>query len=324
MINDFRKIPSWIDLEFEVEKVLEKFSYIFQACENNIHNEKSKQYLYDLKQFNIFISKQENREFSWGYNWDGDHKGYGKYPITKTFLNPEYCSERGGVDRIDVQVSLSYLYAELESFIDIFDDYITLIVDKLLPKNMPKIEWEIFDFLAEIYSFNYTNTFMNFYNNKWIKHLHGAIGHKPNNKIVLGVDSFDDAFLNKHGAHKFTKIFQRMSKESELGYFDNDIKNLIDEIATGVSGLETNIFIWGHSLGKSDKSYIQKIFEYNKIADNLVRLTIYVHIDHVDVLEKLCLIIDSQVVMNWKKNGWLRFEKNPHINFHINEESVTE
>lgn len=77
-----------------------------------------------------------------------------------------------------------------------------------------------------------------------------------------------------------------------------------------------NITVWGHSLDRSDASYIREIFSFNGVLiEHRCNVIIYYFNEQVkfDLLNNLLDIIGKIILEKWMKKGWLKFEKNPDI-----------
>ena len=68
--------------------------------------------------------------------------------------------------------------------------------------------------IDQIYSFNYTQTYLDFYNQATkIDFLHGKSGEKQN--MVLGVSELKGKTLKKIKAYGFTKYHQKLMKSTD-------------------------------------------------------------------------------------------------------------
>lgn len=232
--------------------------------------------------------------------------------INHEWFNVEKKSEYG----FSTEKYINYLHSELEDFIEIFNLYLKLVVDKLEPKTQFKIESKDWVQPDHIFSFNYTNTFQKFYqNNVKTEYLHGKFGEQQN--IVLGISDLEDESLRKLKAYGFTKYHQKLFKDTEYLFLDecSEVKQQIRSLKH--SGDDINFRIWGHSLDRSDQEYIKEIFKLNDEEDVGVRVTVYYFNDSAKfvLLNNLLDILKKDKVEKWMKNKWLIFEKNPEIKF---------
>lgn len=240
---------------------------------------------------------------------------------------------------------INFLQNELDHFIDIFNMYLTLIVDNLQISSPLKIE-KLSTF-SKVYSFNYTNTFKKFHNKDInIEYLHGKLGKNQN--IVLGISEINNKSLINLKAYGFTKYYQKLLKNTDYNFLSLDLnrykscleeinscyikksniiikgereKNLssIENLKQALADFHCHFHIWGHSLDTSDSDYIKELFSFNcnslNNIENKVKITIY-HFDSYskfELLANLIHILSRQKVEIWIKNKWLVFNKNPEI-----------
>lgn len=234
-----------------------------------------------------------------------------------------------------------FINKELEFFIGIFNFYLINIVDNL--EILKQIDNKSLNQFDKIYSFNYTHTYLRFYNlDADLDFLHGSCGEKQN--IVLGVSDIKNDNLKDKNIYGFVKYHQKLLKNTQYIFLNEYIeskKNIFKKISrcelflTGTSIesihgqykekelknlereliLNINITIWGHSLDSSDESYIKEIFSFNDNIDQNFRVLIY-YFDHqskFNLLANLLYILGKDKVEKWMKNKWLRFEKNPNV-----------
>ena len=230
------------------------------------------------------------------------------------------------------------MQSSLDDFINIFNIYLELIVSQLKPKNQLKIDAEDWVFPKRIYSFNYTNTYKRFYEQRSTKteFLHGSHGDNPN--IVLGISDIENESLKKVKAYGFTKYHQKLFKDTHYLFLDefkrkillhkNSVEDFerdyheVDKASQrklfGIGEkLNLRIAIWGHSLDVSDKDYIIDIFSLNDDIDRNVRVTVY-YFDKTakfSLLNNLLAILGKDKVEQWMRNKWLCFKPNPEIKF---------
>lgn len=253
------------------------------------------------------------------------------------YINSEYMNYQSGFSTIREELILNFLQTNLDNFIEIFNQFLYLIINNFDPKNKFKIneEWFCPDF---IYSFNYTNTYMKFYRDIRVEYLHGNCGREQN--IVLGISDLNHENLKKLKAYGFTKYHQKLIKDTDYLFLDgfkeniefNKVKvenfdkdfghlapnrrrverqNLIEE----ASKLNLSLYIWGHSLDISDKDYIFDLFSLNDGVDRNVRVTVY-YFDRsakFSLLNNLLAILGKDKVEFWMKRRWLKFEPNPNV-----------
>ncbi|MDY6456285.1 AbiH family protein [Acinetobacter faecalis] len=227
--------------------------------------------------------------------------------------------------KLDCKKIINYLNTELENFKCLFSDYINHVVEKLIQNRNIKLE-NYFE-TNYVYSFNYTSTFSTIYNKKIkVHYLHGSVKFK--NSIVLGISELHDNLLKKYKAYGFVKYHQKLLKNTDYKFVENDrnihkIRQFWKDVGKEVEGFpeeflaknRCNIYIWGHSLDKSDGAYIREIFLLNHDFDANVRLIILYYNDSAkfELLANLLDILGQEIVEKWMKNGWLTFKPNPDI-----------
>lgn len=239
----------------------------------------------------------------------------------------------------DADKYISFLNNQLNDFIEIFNIYLELVINHLIPNHKFSIESKEWINPDQIYSFNYTKTYQKLYDQSVeTDYLHGSFGKEQN--IVLGVSELEDDSLIKLKAFGFTKYHQKLFNETDylfldsyklkveqhkrkVEYFEKDFggndptgkKFTRQNLMEVESKLNLNIFIWGHSLDVSDKEYILDLFSLNDDMDRNVKITVY-YFDRpakFALLNNLLAILEKDKVEQWMKKGWLKFESNPNI-----------
>jgi hypothetical protein len=202
-------------------------------------------------------------------------------------------------------------------FISIFDKYIQF-VEKLTPKNPLKRPKIIDSKLDVIYSFNYSSTVKNFYDDFWIEYLHGKAGAKNKNKIVLGISELSSPILINEKAYGFVKYYQKLVNNTDYQFLqgnpdltDWDEEKLISSSLGSESPIE--IYVWGHSLDSSDSDYIKELFSFNQGRRASVNLIIYYFNTPHSQLANLISIMGKDIIEKWMKKGWLEFVESPDI-----------
>lgn len=140
----------------------------------------------------------------------------------------------------------------------------------------------MFSSINKHYTFNYTPTFEKIYGNRNITNfLHGRINSEQN-KIVLGINE-----IPKNSVHDqryflpFTKYFQKLNNNTDYVF--------IKEYHTKTSD-NYYFFFFGHSLDKSDKDYLNEIFDFvNELKTKTKKIIVIYH--NEEVKEKLLLNI---------------------------------
>ena len=343
--NHVEEIRTWIDFEQKIEEVLVILATSIVKLENTEIDR------YDYRQLDVsrFLSQKNINTlnfFGFSENIEGSIRVGTKnqaIPL-QTYVNTKFCHGKNSDNGFSASAFLDFLHQELEDFIQIFNLYLELIVDQLLPICTFSIEREGWKSPNKIYSFNYTNTYQKKYNSSIdTDYLHGSFGAKQN--IVLGVSELADNSLIKLKAFGFTKYHQKLFKDTDYLFLDiykNKIKmdkqeiiDLKDQLKGEIrsenrnylsknigtnkenSKLNLNIAIWGHSLDVSDKDYIVDLFSLNDGMDRNVRITVYYFDKNAkfSLLNNLLSILDKDKVEYWMKNKWLQFKPNPEIKF---------
>ncbi|WP_180146760.1 AbiH family protein [Acinetobacter sp. YH12052] len=239
------------------------------------------------------------------------------------FIRKQYYRSQNTKLDIDFNLIINDLEIYLNDFISIFKWYLQEVVQKLEQKHMFDLKAKSFEFDdLLVLSFNYTSTFSHFYSTKAkVEYVHGQVGKD----LVLGIPDLKNEFLKKFKNYSFTKYHQKLLKDTDYLFLDENpkIKSMFE--SRGVGQRRINIYIWGHSLADSDENYIHEIFSLNRKESVECRVVVYFYEnDAPTLLNNLLDILDKDIIEKWMKKGWLKFEKNLEIDFGINEESVNE
>ena len=339
--NHVEKIKTWIDFEQKIEAVL------VILAKSMVQIEKVEIDINDQFDLSGTLSKKDIKTlnfFSFSKAIGGRVKIGGKIRITprQTYVNTKFCHGKNIDNGFSATAFLDFLHQELEKFIEIFNLYLELVINKLTSVHKFSIESEEWINPDQIYSFNYTNTYQKIYDQSAeTDYLHGSFGKKQN--IVLGVSDLKDESLKKLKVYGFTKYHQKIFNETDylflesyklkveqhkrkVEYFEKDFGSngpLVNKkferqnLMEVDSKLHLNISIWGHSLDLSDQDYIKDIFSLNDDIDRNVRVTVY-HFDKpakFSLLNNLLAILGKDQVERWMKNQWLVFKPNPEIKF---------
>jgi hypothetical protein len=351
--NHVKEIKTWIDFEQKIEEVLKSISSCIDDIALMNTNKELFKYFdltrkdgakirendFNVLEFFSFFKAEEYKKIlpSTGLE-DLNRKSIG----SRNNINPKFCNGGEIKNGLNQAIYLSFLNDELESFIEIFNLYISLIIFKLEPRKQLKIKSKIFNLPKDIYSFNYTDTYQRFYiTESHVSYLHGKFGEKQN--IVLGVSELTSESLKKLKAFGFTKYHQKLFKETDYLFidkykiqikeqeqrirdFERPDKELQRKVFEIKKLLNLNFYIWGHSLDLSDEDYILDLFSLNDDIDRNVRVTVF-YFDKLakfSLLNNLLAILKKDKVEQWMKNKWLTFEPNPEIDFGIREEASLE
>jgi hypothetical protein len=173
---------------------------------------------------------------------------------------------------------LQDLFEELNNFEKCFKSYLDVFVNPLIEKDkihnrLNFLKNSNYQFIKH-YNFNYTNTISiyqkepNFYVRNphfTSKNIHGKI---ENDNIIFGIDDVESISFEKNKYLMYTKYYKRLVERC------NDSKSFIN---FEDSGAINKIVFFGHSLDKSDKTYIIQILDYVYSKLNKVTIDIYYH-----------------------------------------------
>ena len=241
---------NWIDFESEISNVIQAIDLLRNIIEENGKisdleglkiNERTQKIIHDI------IKKS-------GKNFQDTCIDLNKIDDFAGFLN----------------IELNRLIRALEIYIDYFINQIEIIEKN---KDIEKLEIDC------VLSFNYSNTYTRVYdksNKVQCDYIHGKADLNHNLEtcnLVLGIDEYlDDNKKNKELYFlEFKKFYQRIYKSTGNLYMDwlNGINK---------SPYESNLYIFGHSLDKTDRDILKlfisndkvhtKIFYYRKNEDD--------------------------------------------------------
>ena len=333
--NHVEEIKTWIDFEQKIEEVLTvlaKSIVQIEKVEMSINDQ------FDL--FDILSKKHIDtlNFFGFSNNAEGAVKIGGRVTNIQrqAYISTKFCHGKNIDNGFSATAFLDFLQQEVEDFIQIFNLYLELIVDKLSSINSIFLETDGWTYPDKIFSFNYTDTYQRLHGSVNVEYLHGS--HGENQNIVLGIADLDDVSLKKLKAYGFTKYHQKLFKDTDYIFLDEFKRKIllhkksvedferdyheVDKASQrklfGIGEkLNLRIAIWGHSLDISDKDYILDLFSLNDDIDRNVRVTVY-YFDKTakfSLLNNLLAILGKDKVEQWMKNKWLCFKPNPEIKF---------
>lgn len=365
-----REVKTWIDFENKIDEALRVVARFIENIEEKIEKVGSFSpevyFSGDSNEWQIFLTRENCNILEKlgilesGYfidEIDNDESGYTYTNIHKVndsdigdfrfYIKDENIQFLLGYKKFNSDTLINNLVKNLEEFIEIFNLYLELIVNKINSNNNIQISSDDWINPDKIYSFNYTNTYQRIYNSIEVDYLHGNHGDFQN--IVLGISQLEDESLKKLKAYGFTKYHQKLFKDTHYLFLDeykkklkdtlekykkhkshnypnNQIEQEREEHFLKIMKLDLNFNIWGHSLDVSDKDYILDLFSLNDDIDRNVRVGVY-YFDKLakfSLLNNLLAILGKHKVEQWMKNGWLQFKLNPEINFQIKERVALE
>lgn len=168
----------------------------------------------------------------------------------------------------------------LNLLVDIFNDYL-LVVNEF---DIDVYYQEVIDFMpTNVISFNYTNTFNKLYSPVInIDYIHGKIGFKDDNSIIMGFEGMSDEENDLNFA-EFIKYFQMVEKEIEIESYSS-LQKTNDNMS----------MFFGHSMDKTDKDIIEKVFE----SSNKVFILYYNEKMKNQIIKNLMTIFGKEQFIN--------------------------
>jgi hypothetical protein len=336
---DENKIETWIDFETEIERILVATLQYFESFSKDEFLKKPTYtflksgagYYIPYTDYNQFFKSKLQALLLNSFKLISSQRGY--WRINENYIltledEIQYYKEKD---------FFNFIYQSLEEFVGIFNDYISNIINAF---NGNLVEEKkdgftnregkyLFQQVKTIFSFNYTNTFDNFYGFKQrseseqlkmivdlhiskkesvkIEFLHGSYveNWKEDSdklKIVLGVDDIHES-LKKHKLFQFTKYFQKLHKQTDYLF-------LKDFEATNRTKNQNRyiFYFWGHSLDYSDRQYIREVFNLVENSDGS-KIKIFYHSISAkgDQLKNLLGIIDKEKIEKFMKDKTLEF-----------------
>ncbi|OAL77918.1 hypothetical protein AY606_10220 [Acinetobacter sp. SFB] len=342
--NHVEEIKTWIDFEQKIQDVLTILAECIGELEK-IHNPKKiYEYFSEHPKDGSLGIKEKNSKILNFFNFTAEEEYYRQsinlgrpsHKSTRINLNPRFCHGESLLNNFSPSLFLDFLSNQLDDFIEIFNLYLELVVNQLIPVHKFSIESKGIISLDKIYSFNYTNTYQRIYDLVKVEYLHGS--HGENQNIVLGIFDLEHDSLRKLKAYGFTKYHQKLFKDTDYLFLDESKNNILAykkrvedfeknyqkpnkeyyrDALRFEEKLNLNFYIWGHSLDVSDKDYIIDLFSLNDDIDRNVRVTVYYFDKNAKfmLLNNLLSILGKDKVEQWMKNKWLQFKENPEIKF---------
>lgn len=319
--HHLNQIDTWIDFELEFSQALdlvaifsekaEKIYRVYEKVEQRVTSRIPKE---EIK-YVMFRQNTIKKLCCLGILQQSQDPGKN----TGAIINQKYYRNKNTDLDIDFNLIIRDLDSHLNDFISIFNWYLQQIIQKLEPKNTFKIKRKDFEFDdLLVFSFNYTSTFSHFYSSiAKIEYVHGVAG----NDLVLGIPDIKNEFLKKFKNYSFTKYHQKLLKDTDYLFLEENpkIKNMLASQSLGQRNIK--IHIWGHSLAESDENYIHEIFSLNRKGCVECHVVVYFYDNDAPILlNNLLAILEKDKVEQWMKKGWLKFEKNPEIDFGIPED----
>lgn len=336
---DENKIETWIDFETEIERILIATLQYFESFNNDLFKSKptysilksGSGYHIPYNDYNQFFKNKLQALLLNSFKLIFSQRGHWK-------INENYIlTLEDEIQYYKEKDFFNFIYQSLEEFVGIFNDYISNIIN-VFGGNLVEEKKEgfisregkyLFQEVKTIFSFNYTETFNNFYGFKQrseneqlkmivdlhinkkesikIEFLHGVYvenwkGNSDKLKIVLGVDDIHES-LKKHKLFQFTKYFQKLHKQTDYLF-------LKDFEPTTITKNQNRyvFYFWGHSLDYSDRQYIREIFHLVE-KSNGSKIKIFYHSISAkgDQLKNLLGIIEKEKIERFMKFNILEF-----------------
>ena len=145
-------------------------------------------------------------------------------------------------------ININILVKEFNKMIKLLNEYLN-VVNEVTVNVWYK---EIIDFLpTDVISFNYTNTFNRIYDNSIdVEYIHGKIGNRDNNSIVLGIEGMTNEDHDVKYSD-FIKYFQMIEKDINVEVYQKLQK--FDDNSLSM--------FFGHSMNSNDQDIIKKIIK---------------------------------------------------------------
>ena len=264
----------WIDFEFEISKVI-------QVVENSM----------DLRRY----SKASMEDYISCYEGSEIARVMGNTLLMKEVIEEEVLQNGSKylVFKYTYRDLRDKLLKDLNALIEGFEVYLRDFVERIdvTPTDNIRFLMEKMRESSERYviSFNYTTTFEGMLKEAGISaefcYVHGKIGDaNSKNRMVLGIDEHlgTEGIRNLIGYAPFRKYNQRIFKRTDSNYMD-----WIDNITEG-GMIDRMLYIFGHSLGYTDKDIIGAFIQANDM-----RSVIFYHSEDtfVDQVSNLTAII---------------------------------
>ena len=312
-------IETWIDFESKIEKAI-NFAILFikKTSAELTQNPKTSLPVYYYNIINNSIEAINSLRKLKIILSDNIDSPINTIELRKEFLIYKY----NYYININEDAILNHLKQQLDDFKNIFNYYFDLIINSFLEN--PKSENKAYNLLNSIdyyYTFNYTDTFKKLYKNSKIKNnifnVHGKsflekqiTTSSEEHSIVLGFNDIDETILNKKFYFPFTKYYQKLKNNTDYKF----IKDL------DLSNKSSYIYIWGHSLDKSDKDYVDEIFEFlldKNLSSSYERKLFIIYHDEIsksNMLLNLLSIRGKKDVEHCMRSNKLEFIKSDYQN----------
>lgn len=261
------KIETWIDFENKIEYLLSNLFHSIRFYRNNTSGPIDLTRPLTIRNFQSNIIYTEILLFL---------NILKKIGLTLYFNEKFLIKKYNYYIDIDEQKIIDLLFSQLMEFKKIFNIYLqTFVVSLYNSYKEDQTVKSMFNNIDYYFTFNYTPTFENLYsneNNMFVNYLHGKTESKEEN-IVLGINELIDNECDPNNYLKFTKYYQKFANKTDYYFLDEMSKDEINE--------NFAFYFWGHSLDKSDASYINEVFDFiDNVKSKIKRITIIYHNDN--------------------------------------------
>lgn len=296
---------NWIDIENEIKYSLKIIGKIITEINQIININISGSVIYIRLLNHVSSLKLNSEELEYLFNFDFQDKESSEF-IDKSLL------KRVNNSNIEFKKEQFYenLFTELQTFINIFNDYLEAIVGSFYDKMDSKYASSLEDLKQNInsfYTFNYTPTLEKLYGVKKVNYLHGKHSSE-NHNIVLGIEE-DDAEFQKDKVLMFTKYYQKLFNDT-----DYEFLSTIKQNSGRDEDVDRDFILFGHSLAENDQSYLIELFVLGKQRENTISVLFYNLNDKAQKLKNLLKIIgrvDIEYLMKKKKLKFIKIEDKP-------------
>lgn len=279
------QIETWIDFENKIEYVLEKIFSSLEFMEAKIFNGAGLRTSNIIQSTDIFNNNIELTQVLNSFSIIRFRPNPTYFDLNIEFLVNKY----GKYIDIDVEKLTKFLYQQLFEFKLIFNYYFEIFITPLISNVKLKIDSSYFKDIDLHYTFNFTSTFESLYSSNITQYLHGKINSKDN-QIVLGISEIP---LNntryKREFIPFTKYFQKLNNETDYVFIRELEKTSFNNYI---------FFFWGHSLDRSDRDYIDEVFNFIGETQSQIKKIVIVYHNNSSKSKMLINLLDIRGSQN--------------------------
>tara|TARA_B100000780_G_C21081661_1_gene435605 strand:+ start:207 stop:1433 length:1227 start_codon:yes stop_codon:yes gene_type:complete len=245
-----KNIDSWIDFENAIEKVIIILNGFIEISEKKIFPYQFSNISFKLFPIKDFFNSYYEAEIL------ASLKIISIYDNRFSINNKLIDIKSKEAISFNTSACIKILLNELDDFKSLFSIYLNSIVKQLYDQY--EIQNHIpLDNIDYHFTFNYTETFKYLYKKIPTDHIHGKSSTGDGRNIVLGIDDNESLIKKNNEFMRFFKFYQTISLKTEYKFLYN--LELVKP-----KPLNYIFFIWGHSLDRSDSTYINDLFDYVK------------------------------------------------------------